>query len=74
MGILVLLAWLLIVARVVVSWVDPGGRHPASRSVILWTEPFLAPIRRFLPPLGGLDFAPLLLLLVLGAVLRVVGV
>jgi YggT family protein len=29
------------------------------------TEPFLAPIRKLLPPMGGLDFSPLILLFLL---------
>ena len=41
-------------------------------SVQLWlyklTEPVLAPIRRALPPMGGLDLSPMLLLIVLQVV------
>ena len=32
------------------------------------TEPLLSPIRRILPPLGGMDFSPIVLLLLIGFV------
>jgi YggT family protein len=71
--LLVLVLWVLVLVRVVVSWVDPTGHNPISRQVILLTEPFLAPIRRFLPATGALDLSPLILMLVLSALLGVVG-
>ena len=37
------------------------------------TEPVLAPIRRVVPPSGGIDWAPLIATLVLGLLLRFVG-
>ena len=63
---------LLVVARVVVSWVAPTGGGGLVAFIYQATEPFLAPIRRFLPPSGGLDWAPLVAMLVLGLLLRVV--
>ena len=71
--LLVLVLWALVLARVVVSWVDGQGRNPISRQVIALTEPFLAPIRRFLPATGALDLSPFILMLVLSALLGVVG-
>ena len=71
--LLVLVLWALVLARVVVSWVDPQARNPISGQVVALTEPFLAPIRRLLPATGGLDLSPLILMLVLSALLGVVG-
>ena len=71
--LLVLVLWALVLARVVVSWVDPQGRNTISRQVIALTEPFLAPIRRLLPATGALDLSPLILMLVLSAIIGVVG-
>ena len=62
---------LLVIARVVVSWVAPTGGGLVA-FIYQATEPFLAPIRRFIPPSGGLDWAPLIAMLVLGLLLRVV--
>ena len=71
--LLVLVLWALVLGRVVVSWVDRQGRNPVSRQLIVLTEPFLAPIRRFLPATGGLDLSPFVVMLVLSALLGVVG-
>ena len=65
--------WLLVLARVVVSFVDPGGRNELSALVIRATEPILAPIRRVLPPTGMLDFSPWVVILLLGVVMRALG-
>lgn len=65
--------WLLILARVILSWIDPTGRGPISAFVIQTTEPLLAPVRRLLPKTGMFDLSPLIVLLVLGALMRAVA-
>lgn len=70
---LVIALWLLILARVILSWVDPGGRSRFAAFVISTTEPILAPVRRILPPTGMFDLSPLIVLLVLGAIMRAVA-
>jgi YggT family protein len=65
-------AWVILLVRVVLSWVDPRYERPFGRFVYRVTEPFLAPIRRVLPSTGALDLSPLILLLGLGLVLRIV--
>jgi YggT family protein len=56
--------WLLIVvvfAQAILSWVAPDG--PLSGTLNALTFPFLRPIRRVLPPLGGtLDLSPLIVI------------
>lgn len=64
--------WLLILARVILSWVDPTGRGRISAFVIQTSEPLLAPIRRMLPRTGMFDLSPLILLLVLGVLMRAI--
>jgi YggT family protein len=71
--ILVLVLWLLVLGRVLVSWVDPRTRNAVSRYIVALTEPMLAPIRRVLPQTGMVDFAPLILMLGLGVLLRFVS-
>ena len=62
--------WLLILARVVLSWVDPSGRSRFAVFVIQTTEPILAPIRRALPRTGMFDLSPLIVLIALAVLLR----
>jgi YggT family protein len=63
---------LLVLARVVVSWLAPSGGGGLVAFIYQATEPILRPIRRAVPPSGGLDWAPLIAMLVLGLVLRLV--
>ena len=56
----VLQAFLIIVLiRVVFSFVSPFPTNPLSRLAWQVTEPVLAPIRRLLPPMGGIDLSPM---------------
>jgi YggT family protein len=57
--------WLLILARVIISFTRMDPYNPIRRTVYELTEPILAPIRRILPPTSGLDFSPLIALLLL---------
>jgi len=51
------------------SWFGPRGRHPVASLLASVCEPVLAPVRRVLPPMGGLDLSVLVVLLGLQAVL-----
>ena len=70
--LLAYLLWFLLLARVVMSWTNPRGGGGLVAFVYQATEPILAPIRRLLPPTAGIDWSPLLAILLLGVVLRVV--
>ena len=71
--LLIVALMLLVIARVIVSWVAPTGGGGLVAFIYQATEPMLAPIRRYVPPSGGLDWAPLIATLVLGLLLRFVG-
>ena len=50
--------WSMIIS-VILSWVAPGSRSPGAELVAQITEPVLAPFRRLIPNLGGLDISPI---------------
>jgi YggT family protein len=56
---------LAIFVRVIMSWVPI--RLPLGLNDLVWnvTEPVLAPIRRYMPIAGGMDFSPLIALLLI---------
>lgn len=62
----------LIFARIILSFLavfmrfDP--HHPIMRFIHEITEPIMAPFRRLIPPIGGMDFSPIVLFLVLNLV------
>lgn len=56
-----LLFWVLIL-RAILSWIS-RGHNPIEAVMIQLTEPLLAPIRRFMPAMGGLDLSMLVVLI-----------
>lgn len=61
---------LLILLRVLMSWTNPSGGGAFTAFIYQVTEPVLAPIRRLLPPMGGLDWSPFIAMLLLSLVIR----
>lgn len=59
---------LLILARVILSWVDRGGSSQVSQIIYELTEPILGPIRSIMPAVGMFDFSPIIALLLLRAI------
>ncbi|HVZ98996.1 MAG TPA: YggT family protein [Caulobacterales bacterium] len=86
--IIVILNLLLVVVvvQVVISWLYAfniiARRNPAIDSIWRFTnvitEPLLRPIRRLIPPVSGVDFAPMVLMLIIfvlrGLVPIIIGV
>ena len=54
-----------LIISVILSWVAPGSSSPGAELVNQITEPALAPFRRFLPSMGGLDISPILAFMVI---------
>jgi YggT family protein len=61
-----------VLIQVILSWVAPGAWNPVTRIVQQLAEPLLKPARRLLPPLGGIDFSPVLVLIALQLLLILV--
>ena len=49
-----------LIISVILSWVAPGSHNPGAQLINQICDPFLAPFRRILPNLGGLDISPIL--------------
>ncbi|NMH59256.1 YggT family protein [Alteromonas ponticola] len=58
-----LMFWVLII-RAILSWFSQG-QNPIEYVLHQLTEPFLAPIRKVLPPIGGLDLSVLVAIIAL---------
>jgi YggT family protein len=54
-----------ILVWVIASWIPAARRYRAVRAVGKVTEPFLRLFRAVIPPMGGLDFSPILAILLL---------
>lgn len=54
---------LAVVAWALLSWFSPSGHNPMVSVLHRVCTPALAPIRRILPGMGGIDFSPLVFIL-----------
>ena len=56
---------LVVLVAVILSWVPLDRRNPLVTITHALTEPVLAPIRRVIPPMAGLDLSAMVLLIAL---------
>lgn len=56
----------LIVIRAILSWISQG-RNPIDHLLYQLTEPLMAPIRRIIPAMAGIDFSAMIVMLILYA-------
>jgi YggT family protein len=59
-GLLVNFYFFAILAMIILSWIAPGSTNPAVYLLYQLTEPVMAPCRRLLPAMGGLDLSPIM--------------
>lgn len=59
-----------ILIQALMSWISPGQHSPAT--ALLWSinEPLLRPVRNVIPPIGGLDLSPLVIIIGLQVISR----
>ena len=62
LSVLIGLYFVLILARVILSWVGRDSYHPIVPLIAQLTQPLLAPLRRTLPQPGGFDFSPMVVM------------
>ena len=67
-NILWMIFWVVVI-RALLSWFSQG-RNPIELVMIQLTDPIVAPIRRVIPPMGGLDLSVLIFLLLLQFVIN----
>lgn len=63
----------VLLARVLLSWVQIDPYHPAVQALYWLTEPVLQPIRRVLPQGVGLDFSPVIAMILVQLVTEVIA-
>ncbi len=59
----------ILIARALISWINPDPHNKIVQFLYQITEPVLVPVRRVIPPIGGLDLS-LLVVLVIIQILR----
>lgn len=64
-GLLISIFLFAILARVILSWINPDPYHPIVALLGSITDPLMRPAQRLLPPLGGIDLSPMLVMIAL---------
>lgn len=67
-GLLVNIYFFALLAMIILSWIAPGTGHPAVHLIYQITEPVMAPFRKMLPPMGGMDFSPILMFILINVI------
>ncbi|MDJ0727059.1 MAG: YggT family protein [Prochloraceae cyanobacterium] len=61
LGLLLGLMTILFLFRIVLTWYPQIDLNQLPYNLIAWpTEPFLVPMRKIVPPLGGIDITPII--------------
>ncbi len=72
-GLLVNIYFFAILASIIISWVAPGSYNPLILLLHQLTEPVMAPFRKIIPPMGGLDLSPIFVFLAINVLQIVLG-
>jgi YggT family protein len=67
-GLLVKIYFFALLGMIILSWIAPGTSNPAAYLMFQITEPVMAPFRRMLPSMGGMDFSPILVFIMINIV------
>ena len=62
------LVFYALLGMIILSWLAPNASHPGAELLYQLSEPFLAPFRKIVPDLGGLDLSPILLFVAINLV------
>jgi YggT family protein len=65
LDVLLDMLFIIILFRAILSWFHPDPASPLFQLVILYSDPVLAPIQRIMPSTYGIDFSPLIAILIL---------
>jgi YggT family protein len=72
-ALLVQFYFFALLATIILSWVAQGSRHPAILLLYQVTEPIMAPFRKLLPAMGGMDFSPIIVFILINMIQIVIS-
>ena len=67
-GLIVKIYFFALLGMIILSWVAPGSANPAAMLMYQITEPMMAPLRSVIPPMGGLDFSPIVMFILINII------
>lgn len=63
---------IVLIIRIVLSWVPHNPYNQAVQFLYKITEPVLSPVRRYIPTFRGIDFSPIVVFIGLGFIKRLI--
>src|SRR6266704_1199981 len=60
----------VVLARLLLQWVRADFRNPIAQAIVRLTNPFILPLRRILPPIGKVDTASVVAVVVVAIIKR----
>lgn len=61
---------IVLIVRIVLTWIPHNRYNQAIQVLYKITEPVLAPVRKVIPPIMGMDFSPIVVFIGLGFLKR----
>lgn len=68
LSLLVNIYFFALLAVIILSWIAPSSNSPALLLLHQITEPVMAPFRKMLPPMGGMDFSPIIVFILINVI------
>ena len=65
LDIVLTIAMVVVIARAILSWVSPDPHNQIVRIINQLSEPMIFPVRRRVPYFSGIDFSPIIVLLII---------
>ncbi len=59
---------IVLIVRILISWVNPDPFNPIVQFLVRVTDPVLEPFRRIIPPIGPIDISPMVVFFLLQVV------
>ncbi|MCF6148108.1 MAG: YggT family protein [Candidatus Kuenenia sp.] len=72
LGRIISLYEIVLIIRIVLSWVPHNPYNQAIQFLYKITEPVLSPVRRYIPTFRGIDFSPIVVFIGLGFIKRII--
>ena len=61
---------MILIIRILLSWIPHNQYHPIISYIYKLTEPILSPFRNMINPVGGMDISPIIIFFLLSLIQR----
>lgn len=72
-GLVINIYFVAILVSIILSWISPGAYNPITLLLHQITEPVMAPFRKLVPAIGGLDISPIFVFIAINILQIVIG-